>query len=492
MEDQADAEDRHLGQDGSGLVVGVRVDNGVKPSLPCLDMTVNTEPSRRPWNVLALLVVAQFMVVLDIAIVNVALPSIGRALAFAAGDLAWVVTAYVLSSGGLLLVGGRLADLVGRRTTFLMGLIGFTCASLACGLAPSAGFLVGARAAQGASAALMTPSALALVTATYAGEQRARALAIWGAVASAGIGVGAVAGGMLTSWLSWEWVFWVNVPVGAVAAALTPRVIPRGAAGAGAGGRVASVRDLDVPGALTSVAGLVALVYAISEKQWALAGVGVALLAVFAVVEARAARPLLAPAVWRIPALTPGAVAMLCATGLIAGTFFLNSVQLQSGLGWPALDTGLGLLPLVAAIVLGVHVTAHAIGHLGSRALMVAGLALAAAGAVVSVGGSYAGDLLPGMLLLGLGFGLTLPAIQIAAMSGIGAHGAGAASGLLSTAHEVGAALGVAVLSSAAGAAFDYGDGMVVAAAAAGALAALALVAAPVVRPEAGERVMAH
>lgn len=466
-------------------------------------MSVNAE-GRRSWNVLALLVMAQFMVVLDIAIVNVALPSIGRALDFAPGDLAWVVTAYVVCSGGLLLVGGRLADVVGRRSTFLMGLLGFTGASLACGLAPSSGWLIAARAVQGASGALMTPSALSILTTTYHGEQRARALAIWGAVASAGIGVGAVAGGMLTSWLSWEWVFWVNVPVGLTVAVITPRVIP---ALRTATDRPAGWRDLDLPGAVASVAGLVALVYAISgaaDHGWTstrtlgIGAAGLVLLAVFASIERRAPRPLLAPAVWRIPALTPGAVAMLCGTGLIAGTFFLSSVELQSALGWSALDTGLGLLPLVAAIGLGVRLTSHAIGHVGSRALIAGGLATVAIGATLSAmapdGGaaSYATDLLPGMLALGLGFGITLPAVQISAMSGIGHEGAGAASGLMSTAHEVGAALGVAVLSSAAGATFAFGDAMVVAAAIAGGLAALALVAAPVVRPAPGTRVAAH
>lgn len=451
---------------------------------------------------LALLVVAQFMVVLDIAIVNVALPSIGRALAFGPGDLAWVVTAYVLASGGLLLVGGRLADVVGRRTTFLMGLVGFAGASLACGLAGSPGGLIGARAVQGAGAALMTPSALAILTTTYEGEQRARALAVWGAVAGAGIGVGAVLGGMLTSWLSWEWIFWVNVPVGLTAAALAPRVIP--ATGAD---RPGAVRELDLPGAAASVAGLVALVYAISgaaDHGWASArtlGIGAAglvLLAAFAAIERRAPRPLLAPAVWRIPALAPGAVAMLGGTGLIAGTFFLVSVELQGALGWSALDTGLGLLPLVAAIAVGVHVTSHGIGHAGSRALIAGGLAVAAVGAALCAmapdgeSAAYVADLLPGMLALGLGFGITLPAVQIAAMSGVGHHGAGAASGLMSTAHEVGAALGVAILSSAAGTAFAFGDAMVVAAAIAGGLAALALVAAPVVRPAPGTRVAAH
>jgi EmrB/QacA subfamily drug resistance transporter len=471
-------------------------------------MNVNAETPRRPWNVLALLVAAQFMVVLDITIVNVALPSIGRALAFAGGDLAWVVSAYVLSSGGLLLIGGRLADLVGRRRTFLMGLAVFTGASLACGLAGSPGALIAARVVQGAGAALLTPSALSILTTTYAGAQRATALAVWGAVGSAGAGVGVIAGGALTSWLSWEWVFLVNVPVGVAALALTRRVVPAAdpgadAAGAGRG----ALRDLDLPGALTSAGGLAALVYAISgaaDHGWtsartlAIGAAGLALLAAFVAVERRAARPLLAPAVWRVPALAPGAVAMLCASGLLAGVFFLTSVRLQAVLGWSAVDAGLGFLPLVVAIMAGVHVTSHAIARAGSRALLSAGLAIVALGAALEAlapaggGGSYAADVLPGMVALGLGFGIALPAVSIASMSGIGDHGAGAASGLMSTAHEVGAAVGVALLSSVAGAAFAYGDAMLVAAVIAGVLAALALVAAPVVRPAPGARVAAH
>jgi MFS family permease len=452
-------------------------------------MSVNAE-DRRPWNVLALLVAAQFMVVLDITIVNVALPSIGRALAFTAGDLPWVVTAYVLSAGGLYLVGGRLADLAGRRATFLMGLAVFAAASLVCGLAATPRLLIAARAVQGAGAALLTPSALSILAVTYVGAQRAQALAIWGAVGSAGAAVGVVAGGMLTSWLSWEWVFWVNVPVGAAVALAAPRVIAPGRAGPGSWR--GAWRALDLPGIAASVAGLVALVYGISEKEPAVAAAGLALLVVFLAVERRAARPLVAPSAWRIPALAPGALAILAATGLIAGTFFLSSVQLQQQLGWSALETGLGFLPLVVAIAAGVHATAHAIGRVGSRALMAAGLALVAAGAIVGSGGAYASAILPGMVLLGLGFGLTFPAISIAAMSGVGHDGAGTASGLMSAAHEVGAALGVAVLSSVAGSAFAFGDAMVAMAIAAGALAALALVAAPAVRPAEGARVAAH
>ena len=337
-------------------------------------------PPRTSWAPLALLAVAQFMVVLDITIVNVALPSIGAALGFAAADLQWVVTAYVLCSGGLLIAGGRAADLLGRRNVFLAGLGVFTAASLACGVAPSPGALVAARAVQGAGAAMLTPAALAIVTATYRGPQRATALALWGAIASGGVGIGVLFGGVLTTALSWHWVFLVNVPVGVAAAALTPRVVPAQPADR-------AHRSLDLPGGIAVVAGLAVLVFALSgaaEHGWgsartlgllALAG---GLLAAFALIERSVARPLLAPSVWRSGSLVSGTAIMLGATGILAGTFFLNSLYLQDVLGWSALETGLAFLPFVVAIALGVHATSHAIGRAGSRVLLVAGLLLAA------------------------------------------------------------------------------------------------------------------
>ena len=457
--------------------------------------------ARRPWSVLALLVVAQFMVVLDITIVNVALPSIGRALDFTPSGLSWVVTAYVLCSGGLLLVGGRAADLLGRRRGFLAGLLLFTAASLAAGLAPSAGALIAARAVQGTGAALLTPAALAILTSTYAGAQRATALSVWGAVASGGVAVGVVVGGMLTTWLSWEWVFLVNVPVGAVAAALATRVIPRTAPLPGA-------RSLDLRGGLAVVAGLVALVYACSgaaghgwgsARTLGLLAVAAVLLATFLRVERRAAAPLLPPRVWRSGPLVAGAAMMLGATGILAGAFFLNSLYLQRVLGFSALHTGLAFLPLVVAIALGVHATAHLVGHAGARILVAGGLALAAAGALLLAlapdHARYVPDLLPGFLVLGLGVGMLFPAVSISAMSQVDHAHAGIASGLMSTAHEVGAALGVAVLSAIAagtGAAAGYGDACLAAAILAGLLAVVAAAAIPAVRPAPGAHVAMH
>jgi EmrB/QacA subfamily drug resistance transporter len=461
---------------------------------------------KRSWAPLALLVVAQFMVVLDITIVNVALPSIGRALDVAAGDLSWVVTAYVLCSGGLLLVGGRAADVLGRRRTFLAGLLLFTAASLAAGLAPSAGALIAARTVQGVGAALLTPAALSLLTTTYHGAQRTTALAVWGAVASAGVAVGVVVGGMLTTWLSWEWIFLVNVPVGLVAAALAPRTLPPGD-----GIQDAGRRALDLPGALTVVGGLVALVYALSgaaEHGWGsartlgLLALAAALLGAFAAVERAVDRPLLPPALWRVGTLRAGAAMMLGLTGILGGAFFLNSLYLQRVLGWSALETGLAFLPLVVAISLGVHGTSHLVGRMGSRVLVAGGLALTSAGAMLLAlapdDARYAADLLPGFLVFGLGVGLALPAVSITALSRVDHERAGVASGLMSTAHEVGAALGVAALSaiaagSGAGAsAAGYGDACLVAAIAAGVLGALAVLTVPAVRPAPGAAVGLH
>jgi len=462
--------------------------------------------TRRPWTTLALLVVAQFMVVLDITIVNVALPSIGRALDVAPADLQWVVTAYVLCSGGLLLIGGRAADVLGRRRIFLAGLLLFTTASLASGLAPSAGALIAARAVQGVGAALLTPAALSILTTTYHGPQRATALSVWGAVASAGVAVGVVLGGMLTTWLSWEWIFLVNVPVGLATAALAPRALPPGD-----GIERHGDRTLDVPGALAVVAGLVVLVYALSgaaEHGWGsartlgLLALAAGLLAAFIAVERVVARPLVPPAVWRVGTLRTGTAMMLGVTGILAGAFFLNSLYLQRVLGWSALDTGLGFIPLVVAISLGVHGTSHLIGRVGSRVLVAGGLTLVAAGALLLAlapdDARYAADLLPGFLVLGLGVGLTFPAVSITALSRVDHERAGLASGLMSTAHEVGAALGVAALSAIAtgsglgASAAGYGDACLAAAVVAGLLGAVAAFALPAVRPAPGVQVAMH
>jgi EmrB/QacA subfamily drug resistance transporter len=456
---------------------------------------------------LVLLSVAQFMVILDITVVNVALPSIGRSPHFASADLQWVVTAYVLCTGGLMLVGGRAADQLGRRRVFLTGLLLFTAASLASGLAPSEASLIASRAGQGVGAALLTPAGLALITTTYAGAQQAAALSVWGAIGSAGAGVGVLVGGILTSWAGWRWIFLINVPVGVAVGLLTPRLVAPVAA--------ARSRRLDLAGALSIVSGLAVLVYALagtaqhgwgSARSLLLFALAAALLAAFAVVERASARPLLPPGTLRVRSLAAGAGLMLGATGILIGAFFLNSLYLQNVLGASPIKTGLEFLPLVAGIALAAHAASHLLPRLGTRALAAAGMALIVGGALLLVAApdhaSYASELLPGFILIGLGTGLVFPAASVSAMNEIEGARAGLASGLMLTAHEVGAALGVAVLSAVAaagnrtvtGAHFGggYQNGFLTAAAVAGALALLALLAVPTVRPAPGSNIAIH
>jgi EmrB/QacA subfamily drug resistance transporter len=455
--------------------------------------------ARQPWSILFLLGAAQFMVVLDITVVNVALPSIGEGLGFAAADLQWVVTIYVLFTGGLLLLGGRLADRFDRRLVFLIGLSVFSAASLASGLAPSPGALVAARAAQGLGAALLTPAALSIVTTTYTGPQLTKALSAWGAIGSAGAAVGVLLGGVLTSALSWEWVFLVNVPVGAAAIALTLRLIPAGRP---------AVREgrLDLPGAVTVVAGLMVLVYALdgtSEHGWGsartllLLALAAGLLAVFAVVERVSGRPLVPPATWRHRALVSSGVVVLGITGILVGTFFLNSLYLQHVLDASALETGLGFLPLALSIGIAASVASRLLPRAGSRTVVVGGLSLVAVGtgmlAAAPDQASYIADLLPGFLVIGVGMGFVFPGVTVTALSEIDPEEAGLASGFLATSHEVGAALGVAVLAAVAATAGDittltgiaagYQDGFVAAAGFAAALGAVALASVPSIRP---------
>jgi EmrB/QacA subfamily drug resistance transporter len=451
----------------------------------------------RPWSVLILLSVAQFMVILDVTVVNVALPSIGEALDFARSDLQWVVTAYVLFTGGFLLLGGRATDLFGRRRVFLAGLFVFTLASLASGLAPTSRALIVSRAAQGLGAALLTPGALSIITTTYVGAQRATALGAWGAIGGAGAAAGVVLGGMLTTWLGWESIFFVNVPVGLTVAGLSFRLVPSSAPPTG------SRRGLDLPGALSVVAGLVVLVYALqgtAEHGWGstrtlvLLGLAAGLLATFAAIERRAPHPLVPTATWRVRSLVSGVTLMFGATAVLVGTFLLNSIYLQHELGATPLETGLAFLPLTLVTGVGAHLASRLIARVGARSLAVTGLGLIAAGSLLLWAAPddarYLVDLLPGFLALGLGVGVVFPAASITTMSDVHDEQAGLASGLMTTGHEIGAALGgatfSAVATSAATFATGYGNGFLVAAAFAAALAAVSLVTVPAVRP-AGE-----
>jgi EmrB/QacA subfamily drug resistance transporter len=454
---------------------------------------------RISWLPLILLSLAQFMVILDITVVNVALPSIGSDLGFAPGELQWVITAYVLFTGGLLLLGGRMSDLLGRRRIFLVGLTVFTGASLASGLAPSPEALIVSRALQGLGAAMLSPAALSIITTTYAGQQRNKALGVWGALGAAGAAAGVVFGGVLTSWLDWEWVFFVNVPIGLFVGAMVLRVVRPGA-GAGAG------RGLDVAGAVTMVAGLLAFVYGIeragatslfSAETQALFAVSLLALTAFARIERSASRPLVDPAIWKVRSLVSSTVVMMGATTAMVGAFFINSMFLQDVIGASALETGLAFLPLTIVIGLGAHAGQHLLMRFGPRPIIASGMAVVAGGyallAQATASAAYVPDLLPGFLLIGAGIGLVFVSVSVTGMSEVDGPHAGLASGLMTTGHEVGAALGAAVFSAvalgagsdllgAAGIAAGYTDAATVGAAVAAGLALLAAVVLPAVR----------
>jgi EmrB/QacA subfamily drug resistance transporter len=460
---------------------------------------------RNPWRLLVLLSVPQFMVILDATVVNVALPSIGRKLGFAAADLQWVVSAYVLMTGGLMLLGGRSADLLGRRQVFLTGLFLFTFASLASGLAPTPGALVASRACQGIGAALLSPAALSIITATYTGAQRTTALGVWGALAGGGGAAGVLVGGILTTWLGWRSIFFINVPIGLIAALLALRMVP-------ASSRVrSSLRGLDLPGAFCLVSGLALLVYAIRESStqgWGsartlgLLAVAACLLGVFAAVERRAKRPLVPAAVWRVRSLVSSATVMLGVTAILVATFFMGSLFLQRVLNATPLETGLDFLPLVVVTGIAAHLGGRLLARFGARAVVAGGLSLIAAGDLLLSGAgthaAYATDLLPGFALIGFGVGLTFVAISVTAMSEIPPERAGVASGLMTTGHELGGAFGVSLVSAvalgsgASGFVSGYGQGAVAGAILAAALALIALVAVPKFRPVTAARVAIH
>jgi EmrB/QacA subfamily drug resistance transporter len=416
-----------------------------------------TDAPRRSWAVLAVALCAQILVVLDITVVNTALPTIAQDLRLGSGTLAWVVTAYLMTSGGALLLGGRLADLLSRRRVFLTGMTLFTGASLASAFAGSAGVLIGARACQGLAAAMMTPSALSLVTTTYTGAQRRLGLALWGAVGSLGVAAGVLLGGALTTWVGWQSIFWINVPVGVVALAVAVKVLPtRRHAGT-------SWSDFDLPGAVSLLGGLGSLMFALGgtrEHGWvsthtiASLAVSALLLAVFAVIERRTERPLIPPHTWKIQTLVSGTAVTLGVTGVLVGAVFLASIFVQGVLGYSALKAGMAFLPFALAITAGTVVARHAMAHAAPRVLATVGLVMAA-GALSLLsqadgGAHYAPDLLPGLITLGVGVGMVFVPVSVTAMAGIPPQHSGVAGGFFMTGHEVGAALGVAVLSAIA------------------------------------------
>ncbi|MFY2991972.1 MFS transporter [Achromobacter xylosoxidans] len=415
---------------------------------------------KQRWWALMVLCLGVLMIVLDTTIVNVALPSIREDLNFTETSLVWVVNAYMLTFGGFLLLGGRLGDLLGHRRMFLAGLVLFTVASLACGLARGQGLLIAARAAQGLGGAVVSAVSLSLIMNlfTEAGE-RARAMGVYGFVCAGGGSLGVLLGGLLTSKLSWHWIFLVNIPIGVAVYALCLRLLPaaRGAAG---GGR------LDVAGALTVTASLMLAVYAVvngNEAGWTsaqslgLLGAAALLMALFLAIEARVAEPLMPLALFRQRNVaTANVVGVLWAAGMFAW-FFVSALYMQLVLSYDAMQVGLAFLPanlIMAAFSLGL--SAKLVMRFGIRGPLATGLLMAALGlalfARAPVDGHFAADVLPGMLLLGLGAGIAFNPMLLAAMSDVEPSQSGLASGVVNTAFMMGGALGLAVLASLAAA----------------------------------------
>jgi EmrB/QacA subfamily drug resistance transporter len=407
---------------------------------------------------LLLLAMTQFVIVIDASIVNVALPSIGRHLHFARTDLSWVVNAYTLTFGGFLLLGGRLADLLGRRRMFMLGLVLFSFASFAGGLAQSEGWLLAARAVQGLGAAIVSPAALSIITTTFSeGAERNRALGIWGAVAGAGGAAGVLLGGILTSGLSWRWVLFVNVPIGLAAAALAPRTLRESRSEDGA-------TTFDLPGAITVTAGLSLLVYAVVDAVnagWGstatllrLAGAAVLLIA-FLVIEMRQRHPLMPFSIFRLRTLRGANIVGLLVGMSLFSMFFFISLYVQNVLHYSPIKTGISYLPLAVGIILSAGAASQLVTRIGFKPTLIAGLLLIAGGLVwfsrvPGTGGSYAADILGPSLLAAFGLGFAFVPVTIAAVTGTTSHEAGLASGLINTSQQVGGALGLAILATVA------------------------------------------
>ncbi len=409
------------------------------------------------WLALILLCSAQFVVVLDASIVNVALPSIGRALEFSQENLPWVVNAYVLTFGGFLLLGGRTADLLGRRRVFMAGLLLVAVASLFAGFAATEGQLIAARAAQGLGAAIISPAALSIVTTTFSdGAERNKALGVWGAVAGSGGAAGVLLGGILTDGLGWEWVLWVNVPVALLAFALSPRLIAESRA-------ESQSRAFDVAGAVTVTAALSILVYALvdandagwgSSQTIGLIAVSLLLLAAFVAIELRASKPLVPFSIFRIRTLTGANVVGLLVGASLFSMFFFISLYMQQVLGYSAIHAGLSYLPLALVIMASAGIASQLVTKLGYKPVLAVGLLFILVGLLwfsqISVGGGFTSDILGPSLFAAAGLGFAFVTTTIAAVSGVEESEAGLASGLINTSQQIGGALGLAVLSAVA------------------------------------------
>ena len=414
------------------------------------------ETKDRRWIALAVLVAAQFMVVLDVAIVNVALPSIQTDLHFSEQSLQWVITAYAIMFGGFLLLGGRMADLLGRRRLFIAGVALFTVSSLLAGFAWSEASLITFRATQGLGGALLAPAALSILMTTFAeGRERNIALGVWGAVGGFGAAAGVLLGGVFTDLLSWEWIFFLNIPVGITALALAPVLLGES--------RDLTARGFDALGAVLVTGGLSAAVFGITQaNDWGwtsgrtigIFAATVALLAGFVVRETRAAHPLMSFSIFRIKTVAGANIA-----GFILGTalfsmFLMLTLYMQQVLGYSPLKTGVSYIAVAGTSIIWAMVAQQLVTRVGVKPVLVTGMSLLTIGLLyftqVSVGGSYLGDLLPGFLVIAMGMAFSFVSISIAALAGVQAKDAGLASGLINTSQQIGGALGIAVLSSVA------------------------------------------
>src|SRR4051794_6188322 len=430
-------------------------------SSPSVEQPMTTaaesRPSVNPWLVLVLVCLAQFMVVLDATIVNVALPSIQKDLGLSEANLQWIVNAYTLVFGGFLLLGGRAGDLLGRKRLFLVGLVIFTGASLMNGLAANSAMLIGFRALQGLGAALISPAALSIISTTFAeGKERARALGVWAAIAIGGSAFGLVLGGWLTQSFSWRWIFFVNVPVGIAAFLLSLRFVPES--------RDEELhRTFDVAGAVTATGGVMAFVYAMisaatsgwgSTKVIAFFVLSVLLLAAFVVIERRSAGPLVRLSIFRVRSLTTANISMFFAASGIFAMFFFNTLYIQRVLGYEPLKAGLAFLPFTGGIMISAGLAANLAPRVGVRLVAAVGLIISIVGMLLlirlPVNGTYVSDVLPSILLTSLGMGAVFMPLTLIATTGLDDDDQGLASGLFNTSQQVGGSVGLAILTTVA------------------------------------------
>ncbi len=460
----------------------------------------------RPWLVLAVLGGAQLMLIIDLTVLNVALPSIASDLQLDRATLTWVATIYTLFFGGLLLLGGRLADVFGRRRVFLTGLGLFTAASLASGLAAEGITLVLARIGQGVGAAMLSPAALSIITTTFAGPDRTRALGIWAALGGVGAIAGVILGGLLTAGPGWPWIFFINVPAGIGVALAVWHAIP-------ADRPRNSASTLDIPGAIAMAATIGLLLYAVvgaGDSGWTsvsvLGSLGLAMIggASFVLIERRARAPLVRMEVLRRPRFAGSLYVLLAFAGLLGGTVFLGSLYTQRTLGMSALDSGLTFLPFALAIVVGAQGGAHGVTRVGPRRVAAAGLVLAAVGAIllwrIPADSDVLIDLVPGLAILAVGLGATAVAATTSAFAGVTDSDAGMTSGLVNTMHELGFAVGVSAIGTIAASSLagdpsligGYQAGFLAAAVAAIAVAGVAYLFLPDEVPASEVRGFAH